>query len=412
MFQFDEESLQLTPFQYRGEIWYKNLFAALDAKGVNARLKSASPERIKIARDIIQRGKACHRVQELAELDNYKKQAALFVENRAWAERAEAALTAERSRIQSVEQQLQTQEQQLQTQEQQLQMQEQQLKSMEAALSQQTELTRLHNAELKRLRRHWWVRLGKNTKALDWNHVEKQDVPPSVTVQSTPKAGPVPVPFQMEPLLQHLVDKKFSPQVVLDVGAAKGYWSELASYFFPAARFYLLEPLKPNQVRLKELSEKKPAIKYLHCAAGDKAGEQVINVTTDLDGSSLLSFNRERQPQDEVVKIVTIDSLLAEKKIEPPQLVKMDVQGYELRALEGGKRLFDTAEVFIMEVSLFEFMPGCPLLHEVVDYMARRNFVVFDIAGFLRRPYENDLGQVDLVFVKKTNPMVASNRWS
>jgi len=254
---------------------------------------------------------------------------------------------------------------------------------------------------------HWWIKMGLAVGILD-----RQKLNRSVT---GPPAFQKPLevnPFKMESALDHLVKKGFFPQVVLDVGAAKGYWSEVATFFFPKAQFYLLEPLKPNETRLRELCGQHPNLKYLMCAAGEMAGEKVMNVTPDLDGSSLLSFQRERKPQDAVVKIVTIDSLLENGAIQPPQFVKMDVQGYELKVLQGGQKLFDSAEVFIMEVSLYEFMPGCPLLHEVVNYMAERGYVVFDVAGFLKRPYQDDLAQVDLVFVKKNSALVNSKQWA
>ena len=138
-----------------------------------------------------------------------------------------------------------------------------------------------------------------------------------------------------------------------------------------------------------------------------------MSIAGDLDGSSLFSFNVNgtTNTPERMVPVRTIDSLLAEGKIAPPQLVKIDVQGYELNVLNGGTKLFETTEVFILEVSLFEFLPGMPVVHQVVDYMTRRHYVLFDIAGHLRRPHQADLGQLDLVFVRQDSPLCASKRW-
>jgi hypothetical protein len=46
------------------------------------------------------------------------------------------------------------------------------------------------------------------------------------------------------------------------------------------------------------------------------------------------------------------------------------------------------------------------LAHEVIDFLARRGFVLFDLAGSLRRPFEDDLAQLDLVFVPPTAILV------
>ena len=48
---------------------------------------------------------------------------------------------------------------------------------------------------------------------------------------------------------------------------------------------------------------------------------------------------------------------------------------------------------------------------EVITFMADRGVFLFDVAGSLRRPLENDLAQLELVFVSASSPMVSSNRW-
>jgi hypothetical protein len=73
--------------------------------------------------------------------------------------------------------------------------------------------------------------------------------------------------------------------------------------------------------------------------------------------------------------------------------------------------MFETAEAFIVEVNMFRFMEKCPRTDEVVNYFSQRNFRLFDVAGMLRRPFENDLGQMDLVFVSDRSPLSASTRW-
>jgi FkbM family methyltransferase len=196
------------------------------------------------------------------------------------------------------------------------------------------------------------------------------------------------------------------------VGAAKGYWSEFTAYFFPDATFYMIDPLPESQPSLQRLSDLRPAFHPLFCAVGDVAGELPIHVADNLDGSSLLSFGPEHNTPTRLVPVHRIDDLLADGKIAPPQLVKLDVQGYELKVLAGGQRLFDTAEVFILETSLYEFSAGIPLVHEVIDYMQQRQFLLYDIAGHLRRPYQNDLGQMDLVFVRQNVGLRASNQWN
>jgi FkbM family methyltransferase len=217
---------------------------------------------------------------------------------------------------------------------------------------------------------------------------------------------------EMDQALEHLQAKGFNPGVVLDVGAAKGYWSLRAAWRWKQARFFMIDPLVESEPALKEITRKDPRFAYALCAVGARRGQVVMNVTPDFDGSSALDYPGADPTRQRTIPLETIDHLLAEGTLAPPDLVKIDVQGFEMQVLEGGERLFQTAQVFIIETNLYRFMPECPLLHEVVAYMAQRGFRVFDLAGQLRRPFENDLAQIDVVFVSETSSLVASNRWA
>jgi Methyltransferase FkbM domain len=97
-----------------------------------------------------------------------------------------------------------------------------------------------------------------------------------------------------------------------------------------------------------------------------------------------------------------------------PELIKLDIQGFELEALKGGSKTFGYTEVYILEVSLFPFsdLPGMPIISDVINFMLERNYVVYDFAGFLRRPLDGALGQCDICFVKRNGFLRSSIAWS
>jgi len=417
--RFDATNFCLVPEPVRLAYPYANLFAVLDMNAVNQRLAAADPDLLAIAQDIVQRWETAAMGVEMRRNFYQEKQRSqdlqqqvqgyattvdkLNTELRRWVDSNEAKLADERRNVERLQQYSQQLEQHLQASHQQLQeLRQHLLASRWLKLGRQLGLTKLDDV-FKRILRD----TADSTNLSVTFGVGS--VSPDLSTHASP---PSPSPLSMEFVLHHLFQKGFKPEIVLDLGAAKGYWSEYAQSFFPEATFYMVDPLQESEVRLQELCESSDRFHYILCAVGDRTDQLLMNVTTDLDGSSLLSFNRPPEPQDRVVELRRVDDLLAEGKLKPPQLVKMDLQGYELKALEGGQRLFETADVFIMETSLFEFMPEQPLVHEVVAYMAARNYVVFDIAGHIRRPYEDDLGQVDFVFVKRDSPLRASNRWS
>lgn len=214
----------------------------------------------------------------------------------------------------------------------------------------------------------------------------------------------------------------FHPQFILDVGANRGDWTEMMLGLFPEARYLLLEPQHEMAGALNSLAKRHANVSWIECGAGPEEGELVLNVSDDLNGSSFVpdavseatasgAAGRQRR-----VPVRRIDNVVAEAgdgfgQVALPDLVKLDIQGFELEALLGAERLFGHTELFILEASLFRFKPEAPLLHEVVSFMAERSYIVYDIADYIRRRHDGALGQLDLVFAREDGLLRASNAW-
>lgn len=192
----------------------------------------------------------------------------------------------------------------------------------------------------------------------------------------------------------------FQPKTIIDVGVAAGT-PELYRTF-PDCYFLLIEPLKafePNLIKIV----KEYRGSYVLAAAGAHSGKAIFNVHQNhLDGSSL---HKETMGEDAdgieiIVPVVTIDEIIKDKKLDGPYLLKIDIQGAELTALDGAQVTLKDTEVVVLEVSLFEFMTGAPQFYDVISYMKARDFVVYDIIHGWNRPLDNALGQVDIMFVK------------
>jgi len=214
--------------------------------------------------------------------------------------------------------------------------------------------------------------------------------------------------------LEDIKARGFTPSFILDVGANNGEWTTMAKEVFTHASFLLIEPQPEMKNNLNNLCAKYQDITWVQAGAAAEAGKLVQTIWEDLAGSSFLPTVDDQALQSgkqREVDMITIDSLLASRNLKSPDLVKLDIQGFELEALKGGNSLFGNTEMFILEVSLFHFMPGMPLLREVIDFMAERDYEVYDFPGYLRRPLDGALGQVDIAFAKKAGLMRRDNRW-
>ena len=91
---------------------------------------------------------------------------------------------------------------------------------------------------------------------------------------------------------------------------------------------------------LQDKTKKIKKSQFVMTAVGPYTGETKIHVLDDLVGSSILQDQDPRYAGIErIVPIITVDDLIYETNFNIPELVKMDVQGYELEVLNGASKL-------------------------------------------------------------------------
>ncbi|MBK9332787.1 MAG: FkbM family methyltransferase [Ignavibacteria bacterium] len=219
----------------------------------------------------------------------------------------------------------------------------------------------------------------------------------------------------MRKLLKDLYLRGFKPKNIVDIGANNGEWSKLAKKIFKNSDFFLIDPLKEMEIDLSDFCKVNPGSKYFLYGVGSKNEKKFLTLGgVNLTGSNLMFEENEllkKVNEQREIQIITLDSLLENGELPLPDFVKVDIQGFELEALKGGEKLFQITEVFIIETNFFEFMKGVPLAHEVIIYMAEKGYVIYDFPGFLRRPFDGALAQMDVCFVKKNGLLRKSNSW-
>lgn len=202
----------------------------------------------------------------------------------------------------------------------------------------------------------------------------------------------------------------FKPSFICDIGASKGIWTQKCLNIFPKAEYLCVDPLKENTPPLKELSLKHRAVHCWMGCLGSKRGEVIMNV--DGDGSSILGghwgnpYGTQRK-----IKINTLDNLLETQNFPQPDLIKLDVQGYELEVLKGAIKALKSTQAVIAEVSFFPFQSDMPVVHEVVGKLSEYGFVVHDILSVSTRPLDGATAQTDLFFLAKSHFLRTSNKW-
>jgi FkbM family methyltransferase len=198
----------------------------------------------------------------------------------------------------------------------------------------------------------------------------------------------------------------FTPKTIIDVGAARGCWSMDISSIWPEAHYVLIDPLEENQDELKGVCKKLKHADYKIAAITDHSGNIIMNVHPDLDGSSLFMEREDNingVPRN--IRSLTVDDLFTDMRLQPPFLLKADVQGAERQVLMGAKQSLPIVDMIILEVLLFDIYQGKnPQLFDTVSYLKSNGFVTWDIFGMGYRMLDNALCQVDMVFVRDDGP--------
>lgn len=141
-----------------------------------------------------------------------------------------------------------------------------------------------------------------------------------------------------EPFMTSLFMRAIRPgMVVLDIGAFLGQYSLLAARAVrPAGRVYAFEPDPRNFAFLmKNIARNGFSgwIKAVPHAVSDRSGEIMLYLDPDVGSGSSLVFRRRRDAVATSVRAVTLDEFLGESVT--PDIVKLDIEGGECRALDG-----------------------------------------------------------------------------
>lgn len=143
--------------------------------------------------------------------------------------------------------------------------------------------------------------------------------------------------------------------VVLDIGANIGWYSLVLSTRAPeGVDIFAFEPHPENLELLRENVRRNAAgaINVVPCAVSDVPGEQDLYV---YDGAntgrhSMLPINQGERIR---IKTVTLDSFWEERKLgqRTPRFIKVDIEGYELVALRGGRQVLQRCPSILLEYS-------------------------------------------------------------
>ncbi len=221
-------------------------------------------------------------------------------------------------------------------------------------------------------------------------------------------------------VLRFIIDFKeidlFSLKTVIDGGANRGHFSHLLLQINPDVVIFAFEPLATKVfdesvnscfANLENLKKQYKNFHYSSNALSDTDSMEIFNVTAFDECSSLLkppneknfsaSFNIEKSIK---VKCIRLQDFVAENNLLEIDLLKLDLQGAELKALTGASQVLRKCCYVFSELNLSRVYEQSTSISEVVDYLKDKGFRFIDIKKVIKAS-DGSIAQLDGLFQRR-----------
>ena len=211
------------------------------------------------------------------------------------------------------------------------------------------------------------------------------------------------------------VPADLNPQTILDVGANEGKVAEAALRTYPNCKVICFEPVAATfQALQKRLAQYGDRVVYFNTALSDVNAKGEINLTNFNGANSIQSqpvFHKLFNPHvheigKETITLQRLDDFAAKLPTQKIDLMKIDVEGHELKVLQGGAKFIQqNVDTIIVELSL---MRDASFAQQAVfDIFALMKELGFALVNLFDLHHSNHskmlVVQMDCVFRKQTS---------
>ena len=204
--------------------------------------------------------------------------------------------------------------------------------------------------------------------------------------------------------------ENYGIKTVIDIGANEGQFAKYIHEILPQAKIYSFEPLEDCFEKLLSNLEGVSNFQAFNCALGEEVDESIIYRNKFSQSSSLLPmlelhqlsfpFTSIEVVKEERVKIFPLDDFSSKLEIRNPFLVKIDVQGFEDKVINGGSNILKKADVIMIEMSTLPLYAGQVLFDDLYHMMKNLGFRYQGNFGQFHSAEDGKVVQIDAFFVR------------
>lgn len=200
----------------------------------------------------------------------------------------------------------------------------------------------------------------------------------------------------------------FEPRCVFDVGANHGNWTREALRYFPQAEYLLIEPQGHLEAGIEDLRQQGHRLKWITAGVGDRAERLPLTIAPH-DHSSNFGMTAEAAAahgyQQVMMEVRTLDEILASSGVPVPSMVKIDAEGFDLKAMAGAKQLIGKTDIFFVEAAVCA--TGIEnTMAAVIARMSADGYRMIDITDLNRSPKHGVLWLCELAFMREGCPLL------
>ena len=180
-------------------------------------------------------------------------------------------------------------------------------------------------------------------------------------------------------------------KTVFDVGANEGQSAREFLRHFPQARIFSFEPTPTTFQQLARFAGAQPRLTPVNKALGETPGRVAFNENAFHQTNSILTANPRGEEylgpavidcQRKIeVEMTTLDAFCRQESVAGIDLLKMDVQGFELSVLKGAQEFLSARKIgcIVLEVSFISLYENQASPQDLINRLAGHQY---DLMGF------------------------------